>query len=755
MSVCPRVISCLLLCLSSFTAAGETVRDGANPAPDVATLTGLPKLTGTAPTSPTFSPDRDTVAFLWNDHGMPFRDIWTVAVDGDGLERLTALAPEPGSLPYPPEETSVEAMKQRLAERADSGISEIVWGPDGDWLYFLRRGELRRVHAKDGRMETVADTGPGRSRLTLSPDGSHLGFLWEGDIWVHELASGENRRLTELGVPGIGQVSLGAYNRPDAYVSEYHWSPDGESIALVHMDQREVRRVPIPSYLHEEPILHEVRRPYPGDHDLVRHVGVIDIEGGSVSFIGLEGSDRRHVLELQWSPGGERLLIMQGADVAEDRWIHVAGADGGEAETVWHDHRPNRIYPLFRARWSADGRAIHFIGDTEGFYRLYTLPLAGGEPRMRTTGDYDVAGIRGPAWMRVDDGNGDLFFVSTEHSPYERQVYRLGAEAETPERLTRLAGIHEPTLSPDGRTLALITANDTTPAELYLMSVDAPGSERRITYSPLPEFDDYDWITPRYVQFPSRTGDYTIHARIIEPPNLDESKRYPVIFGNIYSNTVRNDWSTARPTSLLQQRMALAGEYINVQVDLRGSVGYGVAFREAFQGDWGRGDLEDIHSAVDYLETLPYVDTDRMGIWGNSYGGLMTLSALFRKPGLFAAGVAGAPAVDVWHFTGFDQHLTRRPETHPGIFEQGSLMDLGEDLADPLLIIHGMHDDIVPYKTTRMLVEKLTLLGKPFELLSVHDSGHWWAAREDHALRTFRRLLAFFHRHVPPGGTER
>lgn len=158
------------------------------------------------------------------------------------------------------------------------------------------------------------------------------------------------------------------------------------------------------------------------------------------------------------------------------------------------------------------------------------------------------------------------------------------------------------------------------------------------------------------------------------------------------------------------------------------------------------------HFAPDPAEsTLDEVDPERIGIWGNSYGGLLVLSALFCKPGLFAAGVAGAPAVDVWHFTGFDQHLTRRPDTHPEIFATGSLLDWGQDLSDPLLIIHGLHDDIVPLKTTLMLAERLKLLGRRFELDIVHDSGHWWAESEHYAIYTFGRLIEFMHRHVPPG----
>ena len=286
--------------------------------------------------------------------------------------------------------------------------------------------------------------------------------------------------------------------------------------------------------------------------------------------------------------------------------------------------------------------------------------------------------------------------------------------------------------------------------------MSSPDTPIRVTHSPVPEFHRYEWIEPRYVQFPSRIDDYTLHARIIEPPNLDPSKRYPVILGNVYSNTVRNTWSTrGHPTperiSPFQQAMAMDGDYITIQVDLRGSIGYGVEFRETFQGDWGGADLEDLHSTVDYLNTLPYVDPDRIGIWGNSYGGMLVLFALFEKPGMFRAGVAGAPAIDVSRFTSNDQHLSRRPHTHPEIFRQSTLLNYGENLADPVLLIHGLHDDIVPVQSTLQMYEKLLLLGKEPDIIIAPTSSHWWASDEHYAIYTFGKIREYFERYVGDG----
>ena len=732
--LCPLL---LLLAVATAPAAADI--------PDVDRLVSLPKLDGTAPGNPVWSPDSRRIAFLWNDHGMPFRDVWLA--DGEDLTRLTTFAPDPESVLGPGEDRSLEALRERARQRERRGVSGLVWHPDASGLYYVLDGGLYFLDLENGQARRAGDGG---GALSVSPDGRSLALIRGGDLWTKSLESGQFRRLTELGAAGIGTVPIGAYVRPDAYVGRYRWSPDGRRIAFEFIDQRAVRRVPFPSYLHEEPLLHEVRRPYPGDTDLIRRVGVVELDGGEPDWLDLADPNRRLVLDLEWSPDGDQLLIMQGADVAEQRWIFIARPADGSIRQIWHDERPRRIYPMFRALWSGDGESVYFIGDHEDFYRLYAIAAEGGDPQ-RLTGDYDIASDRGGAWIRIEPDSGDILMVSAEHSPYERHVHRLSAEGGETERLTSLPGLHQPSLSPDGKRLALIRSSDTTPAELYWLELDGASPERRLTRSPLPEFEVIEWLEPDYVSFPSRIDGFEIHARILRPPHMEPGKRYPVMFGSIYSNTVLNQWNPDRPTSFLQQQMALKGDYITVLVDVRGSVGYGVDFREAFQGDWGGDDLEDLHSAVEYLATLEEVDPDRIGIWGNSYGGLLVLTALFKKPGLFAAGVAGAPAVDIWHFTGFDQHLTRRPDTHPEIFADGSLLSLGEDLSDPLLIIHGVHDDIVPLKTTLMMAEKLKLLGKTFELDLVHDSGHWWAASDHYARYTFGRLVEFMHRHVPPG----
>jgi dipeptidyl-peptidase-4 len=411
-------------------------------------------------------------------------------------------------------------------------------------------------------------------------------------------------------------------------------------------------------------------------------------------------------------------------------------------QEIWHDRRETRVYTSIASAWHSDGERVVFLSDLGDRYGLYLLTPGDGTPNLLTNGSFDVTGeplIASPASM--------IFFQSNEPSPYERQVFRIPDEGGTATRVTTLPGQHRPYPSPDGTRVALLHNSDLSPPELYLVDTRDGLPESRITMSPTPEFMRRSWVRARYTTFPSRIDDYTLHARILEPAHLKTGKRYPVVFGPAYSNTVRNRW--AGTIGLLHQLLVERG-YIVIQVDVRGSTGYGRAFREEFLMDFGGRDIDDLESAVNYLSTLPYVDPERVGIWGSSYGGTLTIYSLFKKPGLYKAGVAGAAAVDPYFFGTDDVAIARRPQSHPEAFARGAAQYAG-NLEDHLLIIHGMQDDVVPFKTTVVLAEELMRLGKDFDFAFAPGATHGWTRPTHYARYLFGKLVAHFDRYLEPG----
>jgi dipeptidyl-peptidase-4 len=692
-----------------------------------------------------WSPNSANLAFLWNEHGSPFRDIWVVSASDTAPRRLTDMGK---TYPYQDgvDPDPYKALAQSIEARTRGGVSDFAWTPDSAALVFTYRGDLFRTSLDGSGLARLTQGGGAGSSLAFSPDGRFVSFLRGGDLWLFNPATRATIRATHVGVPAIGEVPVGQYHRPDVEVGSYVWaadrpayvwSPDGKYIAFHYEDRRQMRTVPFPYYLTDETSMNVHRRGYPGDHDEIRAVGFYTVDEGQMRLVDLPDPTLRTIGSVAWSPDSRLLLVDESTDVAEDRWLYAVKRENRAFEEVWHDHGDGRVNLTAVSQWTTDGRGVVFVGDLDDRYRLYSLPLGSRTPKRLTSGTWDVAGARGAGAITVSPRR-EIFFVSTEKSPYERQVYRMPEDGGAITQITSLPGVHTPIVSPDGSTVALLSSNDVTPTELYLVGAGG-GPERRITHSPPPEFYEYHWVQPRYVTFKSRTDNFTLHARILEPPGLVRGKKYPVIFGSTYSNTVRNQWAGLNAT--LQQYLALERGYIGVLVDVRGSTGYGRAFREKFLMDWGGGDVEDLQSAVDYLKTLPYVDGDRIGIWGSSYGGLLTVFTLFEKPGLFAAGVAGAPALDPSFFGTDDVEITRLPNTHPEAFRRSALQ-LGEKLRDHLLIIQGMQDDVVPFKTTVMLAERLMKLGKDFDIAIAPTAPHGWSQKEYYAVFMLRKRPA-------------
>lgn len=729
-------------------APGRPPGDSAAPARTIARLVAAPSLAGTSPVRPVWSPDGSTLAFLWDDAARPRRELWTVARDGSAPRRLTRFTEGAGT---------------------QAGVAELAWLPDGRALVALVAGDAWRVPL-DGsppvRLTTLAQAGA----LTVSPDGATVAYLAGGDLHLVPVAGGAPRRATSLGLGAPDSIPFGTYWRADREVGfatwasdapPYAWSPDARTIALHVVDRRALPRVPFPYYLGRETAPHLLRRSYPGQPNEARTVQLLDVAAGTLREVPLPAPDTWRVVNIAWMPDGN-LLVDRERDDATERAIMLVtprfvGEPGysGSPDPRWRDafpspgvmiayrdRRPSRVYTDIGSVTLGTPRTPTFVftSDRDDRYRIFQSSLAGldSAPAALTPDDADVEGAPVVGGER-------LFWRSSAPDPSQRQVWMRTPDSR-PVQLTSFPGISTPYPSPDGRTLAVIASADTMPPELFVMEARAGAPMRRVTVSPPAEFRRHTWIPARYVQVPSRTPGVSLHLRILEPPGMDRSKRHPVLLGPVYSNTVRNRW--AGLYGMFQQHLAVERGYVVVQVDVRGSTGYGRAFREAFLMDWGGGDLDDLEDVVRWLRAQPHVDPRRVGIWGSSYGGTLTVYSLFRKPGLFDAGVAGAPATDPYAFGSDDVAIVRTPQAFPATFERGALQ-WAKELRDPLMIIHGLMDDVVPFRTTAILSEELMRLGKDFELVIAPAATHGWTARPHHAAYLLGRLVDFFERKMP------
>lgn len=730
--------------VAAVTAPRVFVAASAQPAspgvPSLDRLYSLPRLIGTAPIAPAWSPDSTRVAFLWNDEGTNFYDVWMLEVATPQPRRLTRF-PRPQVLA-----TGDEVARRQAESRAEQepGATAVTWHPDGSRLVVSVRGDLFLL-TPGAEPQPLTRTPAPEVRPAFNRAGTQLAYVREGDVWIQDLAdvTVAPRRVTSVGRPAVS-------------VESFQWAPDGTRLALVEVDRTNVPERGIPDYLTDEPRLNPVRRPYPGEPSERRRFGLVAAAGGEVRWADL-GPDRQDsIVGYDWSPDGRELVIDTSDLYVKHRRMLIVDAMSRRVEPWFEERDPNNVTAQWWVRWAPDGRGLYFVSDRDEDYHVYYRARAGGDVRRVTRGDWAVFDVSIAPAARA------LFVVANQGRPEERHVYRVPLDGGEPVRVSHRPGTHDPTISPDGRWAAVQFSSDTTPPDLLLTRADAPrasaDAERQVTRSPLPEFSKYTWIAPQYVTFTQHQDGVTLHGRLMLPPGAASAptaaspRRYPAILGSVYSNTVRNQWGgrTAHPLWGLDQYLVHRG-YVLLNVDVSGSSGHGKAFRQRIGLDYGGIDVEDLHSGVKYLIARGDVDAGRIGIWGSSYGGLLTTMSLFTKPGVYRAGVAGAPATNVFHALTGEMRVMMRPQEQAQAYAEASSYTKAAGLQDHLMIIHGMRDRIVLFRDSVHLTQRLIQLDKDVDLVALPDAEHGWDLESLAQTRfAFRKLVGHFDRYLAP-----
>ncbi len=700
----------------------------------------LPSLIGTEPRGMTWSPDGRTLAFLWNNEGMPFLDVFVArVVAGQPLrpERVTRLPrPDIPATPGP----SYDAQRTAIAAELDEGVRSISWHPDGRRLLYAAQGGLWFV--TPGQTPVRAVVPPGAvQRPTFDPSGARVAFVRDGDLWVAALRGdtlSAPQRLTTLARTGVG-------------VEEFTWAPDGQSLAIIETDRTPIRTRLIPDYLPDEVVASPVRRALPGEPSEHRRLGLVAHTGGTPRWLDLGGEPTDIVFSYAFSPRGESLLVDKSDVFVKDRRLFAADVATGTTRLLVREQEANNVSAEWRAAWAPDGRSVYFTSDRALDYHVWQIDVAGGAARAITSGPWAVFGFtvtpRG------------LIVVGNEGRAEERHVYRVPLRGGAPVRVSVRPGTHTPVVSPNGQLAAVLFSSDTVPPDLFVTDLAvaraSTASEQRVTVSPRPEFAAYQWPVPRYVTFTSRADGATLHGRLLLPPNYTPGRRWPVVLGSIYSNTVRNQWGGRNSHPLWGfDRVLLEKGYVVFALDVAGSSGHGTAFRRRIRLDYGGIDVEDIHSGVEWLVAQGIADEKRVGIWGSSYGGLLTSMSLFTKPGVYRAGIAAAPATNVFHALTGEQRVMDTPQLRPAEYARASSSTKAAGLKDALMLVHGMRDVVVLYRDSVWLLQYLMQLGRDAELVTLPDAPHGWDLGPRYQTRyAFERMLDFFDRHLAPSGT--
>ena len=414
-----------------------------------------------------------------------------------------------------------------------------------------------------------------------------------------------------------------------------------------------------------------------------------------------------------WSEDGKHAFVYVRSTDNKDAWIMAFDPDTAKGRVIvsMHDDAWLRTFGAPTPGWLGDSRTIEYTSEATGWMQLYEVPFDGGAPRQMTSGNWEIDDVT------LSNDKKWFYLTTSEESPFERHLYRMAVTGGPRVKLTSMPGDHEAAVSPDGAAVADVYSFTTRPPELYVSSVlSRRGSQKaapvRLTTSPAPDFNDFPWIDPPIVDIPARDG-AKVPGHLYKPANYAGGKAVIFVHGAGYLQNVDRWWAGYYAREFMFHHFLMAHGYLVLDIDYRGSKGYGRDWRTAIYRHMGGVDLDDQVDAAKWLVATQGVDPKRIGIYGGSYGGFITLMAMFTQPDVFAAGAALRPVSDWAHYNnGYTSAILNLPQDDPEAYRRSSPIYFANGLKGHLLICHGMADTNVHFQDTVRLVQKLIELRK-------------------------------------------
>lgn len=472
----------------------------------------------------------------------------------------------------------------------------------------------------------------------------------------------------------------------------------------------------------------------------VAKLGIVNSENGEVRWVDY-GQGERQVNPRQWlwSPDGSKCLLVAQSEDRKDAWLFLLDVTTGKTTVLEnvHDEAWVGSLGLTNIFWWPDSRHVSFISEQNGYAHLYRLAVDSREKKALTDGKYEVT------QAELSKDGQKIYFVSSEVHPGERHFYVLDLKTGKKTRLTNLTGLGEFYLSPDESAVAIIHSWSTRPPELYLQALSPAAKPKQITQSTTAEFRAYPWHDPEIVTFKARDG-VEVYARLFQPDN-PHPNRPAVIFihGAGYLQNAHRGWSTYEREFMFHNLLRDSGYFV-LDVDYRGSSGYGRDFRTGIYRHMGGKDLEDVVDGARFLVEKYQVNPRAIGCYGGSYGGFLTLMAMFTTD-TFRAGAALRPVTDWAHYhPNYTVDILNLPQKDPEAYKKSSPIYFAEGLKGALLICHGMVDTNVHFQDTVRLAQRLIELGKENWEVAIYPA-------EDHSFRNtsswvdeYRRIFRLF-----------
>jgi dipeptidyl-peptidase-4 len=618
---------------------------------------------------------------------------------------------------------------------------------------YLLNGDLFLLDVGAARFTRLTKTEAEERAPEFSPDGQRLAFVRANDLYVVELDTQKEARVTTDGSETTLNGTLSwvyweeIFGRRDI---GYWWSPDSRALAYLQTDETPVAVSTFVDFQPETPRVIRQRYPKAGTPNPRVRVGIIELGRNATTWVRVEDRPFEYVLRVQWLPDSRRVSVQTLTRDQHELGLYFAARDTGAATRILTETDPAWVNIHDDLHFLADGQHFLWASERDGFYHLYRYTMTGRLVNQVTRGPWALASSgSGVFWVRqavtgIDEAGGWVYFTALERSPVERHLYRIKLDGSGMTRLSAEAGVHRISMAPNARFYLDSFSDVRTMPALALHRADGA---RQLTLA-APRTDilaRFDIQYPELMTIPAADG-FQLPARVLKPRDFRPDRKYPVIiyiYGGPSAPTVANAWQR----DLLLDQLLLDAGYVVVRVDNRAATAISKRLENTVAMKAYEPETADLIDATRWLKAQTWVDAGRVGVWGWSGGGSMTLSLMTRSKE-FKAGISVAPVTD-WRFydTKWAEVLVGLPSENPEGYARSSLVRLAPELHGRLLLIYGSYDDNVHPQNEQAFIDALVKSGKLFELMVYpmrkHDIGDRAAS-----MHLYRTMLDFWQRNL-------
>jgi dipeptidyl-peptidase 4 len=585
----------------------------------------------------------------------------------------------------------------------------------------------------------------------LSPDGTRAAYVRDNNIYVETIRTGAIGQLTSDGSPMIiNGTSDWVYEEELSLRDAFEWSPDGQQIAFFQFDQSQVPEFALVNYTDQlYPVITKYHYPKAGQTNAAVRIGVVSAGGGATLWMKVPGDPRNtYIARMDWAANSQELILQHLNRLQNTNDVLLATAATGDVRRMFRDQDAAWVDYNRSFVWLEKGKRLLFVSEKDGWRHAYAVSRE-GDGRPITTGAFDLVSV-----TSVDEAGGWLYYIASPENATQRYLYRSKLDGTgNPERVTPAdaPGTHTYNISPDGRWAFHGYSKFDSPGVSDLVQLPDHKVVRVFQDNAALKTKVGPMLAGRTEMLQVDIGDgVKLDGWLIRPRDFDPEKQYPIVvyvYGEPASTTVNDSWGgTSR---MLLTALADDG-YLVASFDNRGTPSpKGRAWRKVIYGSVGVLASKEQAAALRVLAAArPYVDLSRVGVYGWSGGGSMTLNLMFRSPDLYKVGVSGAPVPDQTLYDSiYQERYMGLPQDNPDGYKNGSPITFAEGLRGKLLIIHGTGDDNVHFQGTQRLLNKLIDLNRQFSFMEYPNRRHGISGTHLETLR-----FGFIEQYLPGGG---